>query len=283
MHTFYPKLVALLFFTLASCQQNGKQIPVIQKDTITTITNQTLDSLSIDLVALQKEGKLKDTRVITVIDDPVYHSTKKYNALPLGKLLATYTAIKKLDTKNYQIVFECEDGYKPMMPLQKIIAAKAFVAVSDVDAPKGQLWSKITKDGHEMKAAPFYLIYEEVPANETDYKWPYNLIKIHLVNNSQNIAILFPKEDPKAESGFDLFNKNCITCHAINKIGGNMGPELNYPKSVTEYWNKDQLKKFILDPASFRNDVKMPALTNITSKDIDHIIYYLEYMSKHKL
>jgi cytochrome c2 len=59
--------------------------------------------------------------------------------------------------------------------------------------------------------------------------------KIHLVPNDENIAFLFPKENSKAD--YELFKKN-VTCHAINKIGGNMGPELNYPKSVTEYWNK---------------------------------------------
>lgn len=283
MLRFYPKLVALFLLLLASCQQNGKQNSVIKKDTITRIPNQTLDSLSIDLVALQKEGKLKDTHVITVVDDPVYHSTKRYNALPLSQLLATYTTIKKLNPEKYQIVFECEDGYKPMMPLQKIMDSKAYVAVSDIDAPKGQLWSEIIKDGHEMKAAPFYLIYEAVPANETDYKWPYNLVKIQLVNNSLNTALIAPKDDPKAQAGFDLFDKNCVTCHAINKIGGTMGPELNYPKSVTEYWKKDQLKKFIQHPASFRNNVKMPTLTNITPRDIDQIFYYLEYMSDHKI
>jgi hypothetical protein len=29
--------------------------------------------------------------------------------------LETHTAIKNLDTEKYQIVFECIDGYKPMM------------------------------------------------------------------------------------------------------------------------------------------------------------------------
>jgi hypothetical protein len=36
-----------------------------------------------------------------------------------------------------------------------MLSAKSFLAVSDVDAPKGELWSKIIKDGREMKAAPF--------------------------------------------------------------------------------------------------------------------------------
>lgn len=283
MQKSYLKLVALLFLTLASCQQQGKQQQIVPKDTTTASTKQLTDTMTIDLLALQQEGLLKETRLVTVQDDPVYHSVKRYQAVALSSLLANYTTIKTIDPTAYQIVFECIDGYKPMMPLQKIMDSKAYVAVSDVDAPKGQLWSAIVKDGHQIKAAPFYLIYEGVAATASDYKWPYNLVKIHLVNNSENIALLTPKNDPKAQAGFDLFTKNCVTCHAINKIGGSMGPELNYPKSVTEYWNKAQLKQFIQHPASFRNDVKMPMLTTITPKDIDQIVYYLEYMAKHKI
>lgn len=283
MRKFYPKLFVFLLLWVASCQQNTKQKTVTKKLIVTAPKNQTSDSLSMDLVALQKQGKLKKTVLITVDDDPVYHRTKRYEALPLPELLQTYTTINNLEADQYQIVFECEDGYKPMMPLHKFLDVKSFLAIRDMDAPKGELWSKIIKDGHEMKAAPFYLIYQGVSTKDTDLKWPYNLIKIHLVPNSQNIAFLLPKDDTKAQVGFELFNKNCVTCHAINKIGGNMGPELNYPKSITEYWDKKQLKAFIKNPASFRYGVKMPTPTNLNNKEIDEIVYYLEYMANHKL
>lgn len=269
-------------FTM-SCQQNTKKLGLDKTIEQNNILSLNSESLTIDLVAIQKEGKLKTTTIKTVNDDPVYHSVKHYNALPLSELLNTYTAVKSLELDKYQIVFECEDGYRPMMPLRKFLSVKSYIAVSDVDAPKGKLWSKIIKDGREMKAAPFYLIYEGVSSKDTDFKWPYNIIKIHLEPNNATIALLFPKEDKKAQVGFELFKKNCITCHAINKIGGNMGPELNYPKSVTEYWDKKQLIEFIKNPASFRNGVKMPTLPNLSENDIKKIIVYLDYMAGHKL
>jgi cytochrome c2 len=265
------------------CQQNSQKKTNTKTFKQGQIAFSNSDSLTIDLVALQKQGKFQQTVVITVYDDPVYRSTKHYNALPLPGLLKTYTSIKNLKADQYQIIFECEDGYKPMMSLEKFLSLKSYIAVSDVDAPKGKLWSNIIKDGHPMKAAPFYLIYQGISTKDADFKWPYNLIKIHLVTNSQNVSLLFPKEDKKAQIGFELFEKNCVTCHAINKIGGNMGPELNYPKSVTEYWDKKQLKEFIKNPASFRNGVKMPALPNLKEEDINEIIYYLNYMADHKL
>lgn len=281
MRQFQFYILIVFSILTVNCQQNAK------KKTVNKVVVQSrisvLDSLTIDLVTLQKQGKLTKTEVITVQDDPVYNSVKRFNAFSFPELLKTYSVIKNLDINKYQIVFECEDGYKPMMPLAKFLSVKSFIAISDVDAPKGKLWSEIIKEGHPMKAAPFYLIYEGVSPKDESFKWPYNIVKIHFVTTSSTIAALFPKDDKKAEIGFELFKKNCVTCHAINKIGGNMGPELNYPKSVTEYWNKNQLKEFIKNPASFRNGVKMPTPTNVSKKEIDDIIVYLNYMASHKL
>jgi cytochrome c2 len=60
-----------------------------------------------------------------------------------------------------------------------------------------------------------------------------------------------------------------------------MGPELNYPKSVTEYWIETELVNYIVNPASFRHKVKMPTL-GITKQQSQEIVDYLEYMSDHK-
>ena len=283
MRQFRYIIAVFVLFLVLGCHQktqnraNGQTAAQSESKIIDT------DSLSIDLVALQKQGKLKNTTIITVADDPVYHAIKRYDALPLRELLKTYTSIKNIESDKYQVVFECEDGYKPMMPLDKFLTAQSFLAIRDVDAPKGKLFSPILKDGHQMKATPFYVVYQGASAKDADLKWPYNLIKIHLVPNSQNTAVLFPKDNKKATVGFNLFIKNCVTCHAINKIGGNMGPELNYPKSVTEYWDKNQLKAFIKNPASFRNGVKMPTLANLDKRQINEIVYYLDYMANHKI
>lgn len=283
MLKFQYRFLVLLSILALSCQQKTKQKEVPPNGTSTSALTKANDSLTIDLLALQQKGILKNITLVTVDEDPVYHSKKRYNAIPFTELLEAYPKIKKLQTDQYQIVFECQDGYKPMMSLQKFLSAKSFLAISDVDAPKGESWSKILKDGREMKAAPFYLVYQGVSPDETDFKWPYNLIKIHVVPSIGNISLLYPKKDNAATVGFKLFDKNCISCHAINKIGGSMGPELNYPKSVTEYWDHEQLKKFIKNPASFRNGVKMPAIANLSTKEIESIVYYLNYMANHKL
>jgi hypothetical protein len=42
----------------------------------------------------------------------------------------------------------------------KFLSVKSFLAVRDTDAPKVNYGQKIIKDGNEMKAAPFYLVYQ---------------------------------------------------------------------------------------------------------------------------
>lgn len=273
-------LLSIVYISCNSSQTSSKNdsLEVAKLEIEETPAN---DSLDIDLLALKAQGLLKNTQIIIVKNDPVYHKTKKFNALPLKELMEKYSSMENLTAADIKVVFECEDGYKPEMPLEKLLSAKAFLAISDVEAPKGREWEQIFKDGHEMKAEPFYVIYEDVSPEDGSYKWPYNLVKIHFAPLHENDAALMPK-DKIAMAGYELFKNRCQTCHAINKIGGKMGPELNYPKSVTEYWETDDLKAFIQNPANYRNDVKMPSL-GIKPEEANEIVKYLTYMSEHKL
>ena len=242
------------------------------------------DSLSIDLLVLQTKGLLAKTQTIKVADDPVFHGAKTYQGVELREILEKYTKLKTLDPAQTQIVFECEDGYNPSMLLAMLLSRKAFVAVSDADAPKGQIWINPMKDGREMKVAPFYVVYTDVSAQERDFKWPYNLVKISLVETVKEFATVYPKDDNTMVKGYGLFQKNCMICHALNKVGGKMGPELNYPKSITEYWHSnDDIKAFVKNPTSYRNECKMPAVTYLSDKELDEILRYLQYMAKHKI
>ncbi|MBW4360707.1 c-type cytochrome [Flavobacterium taihuense] len=262
----------LFIFFLISCnkQQEEKTPPIVNQP-----------EMEIDLLALQAKNKLGKDTVVNISNDPVYHKTKKYHAVNALLLLKNEIDLSKVDIKNTLIVFECIDGYKPEMSLQLFLNAKPYLAFKDVDAPKGSNWEKIIKNGNEMNADPFYLVYTSVSPDDQEYKWPYNVIKFRLQSKNKNSEALQPKDDEKAMKGFALFQKQCITCHAINGIGGEMGPELNYPKSVTEYWKETELVNYIVNPASFRHKVKMPTL-GITKQESQQIVEYLKYMSDHK-
>ena len=267
-------LISCLFIiSVLSCNQ--------KKELKVKATTFAPTEIKLDLLDLQKKNKLGKDTVVKIENDPVYHKQKKYKAVNASLLIKNQIDLTKIDPKNTKIVFECIDGYKPEMPLELFLNANPYLAFEDIDAPKGAKWEPIIKDGNEMNAAPFYIVYTGISENDSRYKWPYNLVKIYLETLNKSTIELYPLKDRKLETGYTLFKNQCLTCHAINGIGGTMGPELNYPKSVTEYWKENELVDYIVNPASFRNKVKMPTL-GITKQQSQEIVDYLKYMSENK-
>ncbi|MDJ1502820.1 c-type cytochrome [Xanthocytophaga agilis] len=283
-YAFWQLFVFILLSCLLACssQTHTDEKEAVSKDTSSSLTQSTSpDTLQIDLVALKERGQLQSTETVTIPYDPVFLKSKTFKAIPLQTILNTFSSVRHLDASQTQVIFECEDGYSPSMPLQQLIQTKVYLATQDTEAPKGVEWIPIKKNGHETKIAPFYIVYTEADPKDNSYKWPYNLVRIRLVPVSSELTVLFPK-DERMVKGYNLFHTNCFTCHSINGIGGKMGPELNYPKNVTEYWQPEHLKAFIKNPSSYRNDCKMPTLTNISDTDISEIIQYIRYMKDFK-
>ena len=60
-----------------------------------------------------------------------------------------------------------------------------------------------------------------------------------------------------------------------------MGPELNRPLSVVEYWDREALRQLMKDPSQVRANSKMPAF-HLKDDMIDEILAYLEWMAQEK-
>ncbi len=245
------------------------------------MANSSDSKMELDLLALQANNQLGKEFVVIVENDPVYHKTKKYKAVNAIELLQKEIDLTKIDVQKTKIVFECIDGYQPEMPLDLFLKSNAFLAFEDLDSAKGSKWEKIVKNGNEMDAQPFYLVYNAVSQKDNRYKWPYNLIKIQLKPINDAREALFPKGNNKVELGYNLFINQCITCHSLNGTGGKMGPELNFPKSVTSYWKEKELVDFIVNPSAFREHVKMPTL-GISHQESQEIVAYLKFMATQK-
>jgi cytochrome c2 len=275
MKTIKIHLILSCFFIFSFLSCNQKKEAKVEAIPISQL------EIKLDLLDLQAKNKLGKDTIVTIINDPVYHKAKKYKAVNASLLIRKEIDLTKIDPKNTKIVFECKDGYKPEMPLELFLNANPYLAFQDVEAPKGANWEAIIKNGNEMNAEPFYIVYTSISEKDTRYKWPYNLVKIYLEPLNKSTIELYPLKNRKLESGYTLFKNQCLTCHSINGIGGTMGPELNYPKSVTEYWKENELVNYIVNPASFRNKVKMPTL-GITKQQSQEIVEYLKYMSENK-
>jgi cytochrome c2 len=221
---------------------------------------------------------IKDT-AITVQYDAYFKTKKRYRGYDLKNVLDSIVEVNKLDTTSLVAVFECKDGYRPTLKYSILQdSPKAFIVYKDAEEEEDKDWPDTIVDKFE----PFYLVWDNIDSTDHERIWPYGVVNIQLISKFDQFNSIFPFEDNTVIAGYNLTIQNCLKCHTINNIGGAMGPELNYPKNITEYWNNPDIKLFIKDPKSFRYNSKMPAMTNLSDVDIENIIKYLEYIKQNK-
>ena len=257
-----------LVIALHGCQPIGSKTP-------TGLSGQTsaMDVHSkIDLVQLLE--KYRKTKFYIQYDFEV-KKEKTYVGVKTKTIFTDLVKRFKIDTSRYHVAFFCKDGYSPMVPLAQLLADNGYIAVKDFDAPGD--WEEAMQE----KFSPAYLVWD-LAVDDHRHSFPYGIVSVQFVEKKTAYRLATPKNgDVKVMEGFSLFKDKCIKCHAINTAGGVMGPELNFPKSVTEYWKTDQLKLFIKNPADFRQNSKMPSL-ELNDQQIDLIVEYLEFMAAQK-
>lgn len=211
--------------------------------------------------------------------DPYYAKTKRFRALPLRRVLEQgFGSSKGLDKE--QLVLRAKDGYTVPVLGSLLLEDGAYLAYEDVDAPG---WEPIGPQ--HADPGPFYLIWSKPEqANIETYPRPWQLATIEIAR----FDAVFPHTSPgplppdaPAERGYALFRDRCIRCHAINREGGHVGPDLNVPQNITEYRPEAQIRAYIRNPATFRYG-NMPAHPDLTDADLDDLIAYLRAMKDRK-
>ncbi|NJL74598.1 MAG: c-type cytochrome [Saprospiraceae bacterium] len=205
-----------------------------------------------------------DTISVKVEQDPFFLMPKRYKGIALMDVLSKYAPNMLKDTAGRLLVFECTDGYQPTMPISLAMNYPAYVVFQDEDAEVGKQWL----DSVVGKFAPYYLVWQVDSVVSKGLPNPYGLVRMSFQSFETQYANAYPKGDDLALAGFEVYKKHCIKCHSINKAGGNVGPELNYPKNITEYWRKEDMWNFIQHPQSYRYNSKMPA-QHISKDDFD--------------
>lgn len=133
---------------------------------------------------------------------------------------------------------------------------------------------------------PFYPIFKPSPELEKSQQWfpPFCVEKVSFWSQPTDRSSASPKglaNEHPAMRGSVTFGKRCGMCHAINGIGGEVGPDLNQPQSVSRYWKEEALRQMLKDPNQVRRNSKMPAF-HLKDETIDDILAYLRWMDEHR-
>ena len=226
------------------------------------------------------ELKAKLPTIQVKMEDPVYQTPRNWDAFRLEDLMKL---LGQTPASADEVVFQAADGYAPSISRAKLEGHPAFLAYQE-HARKDR-FEKVHQGKALISPAPFYLVWGEGKKLGEEYPWPYQLVKIEVVSFREKYAKIFPqdtKDDSAEMRGFILFKTDCIRCHSINLVGGDIGPELNTPKNVLEYWNEKTLHEFVKNVPSFRARSKMPAFPNLKDADVDDIFAYFSWAKKNK-
>ncbi|MCA9537525.1 MAG: cytochrome c [Myxococcales bacterium] len=221
--------------------------------------------------------------------DPQWHGQKRrYRGVPLLPMLATFGgAPPALGT----LTVVCADGFRAQIPARQLATHHAVLAWGEADADGRDVpFGRFTKaTGEVVDPGPFYIVWDGASVAETfPWSWPYQVIRIEVEATPPAAAIDPDRLDaaaatPAARAGFAIFSRSCVTCHAVNGVGGLIGPELGQPMNITRYFARPVLEQFILDWQKVRaprGNEKMPRFVETLSPDdVRAVVDYLAWMA----
>ena len=219
------------------------------------------------------------------LDDPYYGARKSYRACPLAAVLALGFGAPIGDFAGQTVFFRARDGYAKPAPAALLAEPGGFVAFADADHARGDDpgWQPI--DRKQADPGPFYVVWTGAAQQDTHrYPWPYQLTEIEIAP----IEKLYPHIEPTGlpatapgRAGYAIFTSQCIACHAVNREGGTVGPDLNVPRSIVEYRPAEQIKAYVRDPLSFRY-TNMPPHPALSDADLEALVAYFTAMKDRK-
>jgi mono/diheme cytochrome c family protein len=177
------------------------------------------------------------------------------------------------------VVFHCADGYAAQARWGAVARYEPMVAF-------GALEPLPRHGGGTLDPGPFYVFPTKPTPSYADFPWPYQVLRIEIVDAASRPAPMAPtgaRADGQVARGYALFQGHCLACHQMNGQGGAVGPELNVPMNVTEYWRPAALRKLLADPLSVRAGSKMPGFGHLGEPALDDLVAYLRYMKGQKI
>lgn len=212
--------------------------------------------------------------------DPYYGKEKTFRALPMKKVLAKGFEGTGVALDKEEYVLRATDGYAAPFRASLILEDGAYIAIEDALVPG---WEPIGPQ--KANPGPFYVVWSKPEQQSLEtHPRPWQLATIEIAAFEKVYPHTSPgalAEGAPARVGYGIFRDQCVMCHAINREGGRVGPELNVPKSIVEYRPEAQIKAYIRNPRDFRYSA-MPPHPGLSDADLDALIAYFNAMKDRK-
>ena len=231
----------------------------------------------VSLVDLQDKIKSHRVRFFNVL----MNKDKTYEAFSLKDVLNFAYQTTWVSDHYSDIAFIALDGYEAVSSLGKLHEDGGYLAFRDLDINKG--WEPI--GDKKVDPAPFFLIWTGKTQTPTAaYPWPWQVVAIDLLRFEDQYPAIVPKGAPidsSAYRGFELFRTRCLRCHAMDKNGGKIGPDLNAPQSIAAYRSKHMIKEFIKNPSKYRYS-QMPDNPDLSDLNLEDLYHYFRFQMERK-
>jgi len=212
--------------------------------------------------------------------DPYYNKNKHYRALPLRAVLEAGFEGEDVALDEAFYVLEALDGYQVPIAGKRLLEPGSYIAIADLEVAG---WQPIGPQS--VTPGPFYFVWRGDEQQElTSHPRPWQLAVIAISPFEQTYRHTVPTGEPAesaAMQGFAIFREQCVRCHAVNREGGRIGPDLNVPQSIVEYRPRAQIRAYIRDPHTFRYS-NMPANPHLSDSDLEHLLAYFDAMRSRK-
>jgi mono/diheme cytochrome c family protein len=264
---------ALLALVVAACARRVDG-PVAPEATVTF----KVDGRVVRTLSLGDLARVAPPRTITGWD-PYYQRVKRFAALPLEAVLREGLGPPE-GYRGRSFVLRARDGYTVPLEGARLLEGGAHLAVRDLDSAA---WSPIGPQ--RANPGPAYLIWSgAAQVDLTTHPRPWQLASIEVARFEDVFPHTVPAGEPRgtaAWTGFAVFARECVRCHAVNREGGRVGPDLNVPQSVVEYRPEAQLRAYIRDPRTFRYGT-LPAHPHLRDAELDGLLAYFHAMRARK-
>lgn len=267
MNKITMKFTSILTLILMSVAFNGwTKEPILQFQ------------IAKDLVVDTELTELKSQLQVHEIEffSPYNNKQKKYLGFAIEDLLAHLFGSHIKSVEFSHVAFVALDRYEAVAPLYRLAEKGGFLAFEDLDVESG--WEPV--GAKKADPAPFFLIWtgkNQTTANA--YPWPWQVVRLRLLrfeNQYPKVVPIGVEKDASVHRGFTIFRDRCLRCHAMDRQGGKIGPDLNAPQNITTYRSKHMIKEIIKHPSTYRH-TQMPDHKDLTEQDLENLYLYLKH------